>query len=294
MSCEILHAAGIISEGQDCSSRHGDNKRQKHPPSSCLCSFAAAAVVVASAAAAVGQTRPASPATTASRAEADLEELAAKIASGEIASVITSAPKCTDDGLDGAPLVITTPARIDGVDVILETVIPPRGPPYNSAQIPGEQKPLQINLGRLWLPLSEHAEQILGELLKKCSPAPKRDANSKSSTDAIAMWDSDHDGTLDQSEINKAAAVEFAKLDVDHDGTLDAKELVQRVTQAEFHAADKDRDATLDQSEYQSIVTERFHAANPDNDATIEAKELQTPAGHHLIELLQASAGGSR
>jgi Ca2+-binding EF-hand superfamily protein len=106
-------------------------------------------------------------------------------------------------------------------------------------------------------------------------------------TDAIAAWDSDHDGTLDQAEINKAAAAEFAKLDVDHDGTLDAKELGQRVTQAQFLAADKDKDGTLDQSEYQSIVTERFHAANPDNDTTIEVAELQTPAGRRLIELLE-------
>src|SRR5215469_14591752 len=85
-------------------------------------------------------------------------------------------------------------------------------------------------------------------------------ARAESATDAIAMWDSDHDGTLAQAEINKAAAAGFAKLDVDHDGTLDGKELGPRVTQAEFLAADKDKDGTLDQSEYQSIVAERFHA----------------------------------
>ncbi len=263
-------------------SRRDDNKPQKHPVSSWSCTFAAAAVVVASAAGV--------PATATSRAEADVKELAAKIASGEIAGVVTSAPKCTDDGLRGAPLVITTPVRIDGVDLILETFVPTRGPPYNQVKISGEQKPLHVNLGSLWLPLSEHGEQVLADLLKKCTPAPKRDANrgnNPAATDAIGRWDSDHDGTLDQAEINKAAAVEFAKLDVDHDGTLDAKELDQRVTQAEFLAADKNRDGTLDQSEYQSIVTERFHAANPDNDTTIEAKELQTPAGHRLMELLE-------
>jgi Ca2+-binding EF-hand superfamily protein len=110
---------------------------------------------------------------------------------------------------------------------------------------------------------------------------------AESATDAIAAWDSDHDGTLDQAEINKAAAAEFDRLDVDHDGTLDMKELGHRVTRAEFRAADKDNDGTLDQSEYLSIVTKRFHAANRDNDTTIEAAELQTPAGHRLLELLE-------
>jgi hypothetical protein len=249
-----------------------------HTNPSRLCAFAAAAVVVASAAGVVESTGPASPVTTTSRAEADVEKLAAKIASGEIASAITSAPECTDDGLKGAPLVLTTPARIDGVDVILETIVPERGPPYNGVQIPGEQKPLHVNLGRLWLPLSKHGKQVLLDLLKKCA-APKRDANrgnnlagvsrAESATDATATWDSDHNGTLDQAEINKGAAAEFAKLDVDHDGNLDAKELAQRVTRAEFLAADKDRDGTLDQAEYQWIVTERFHAANPDNDTEL-------------------------
>jgi hypothetical protein len=262
-----------------------------------LCRFAAAAVVVASAAGFVGPTRPASSATTTSHAEADVQELAAKIARGEIAGVVTSAPKCKDDGLQGPPLIITTAVHIDGVDVILETFVPAHGRPYNGVIIAGEHEPLNVNLGRLWLPLSRHGEQVLADLSKKCSPAPKRDADrgnnpagvlrAESGTGAIAMWDSDHDGTLDQAEINKAAAAEFARLDVDDDGTLDAKELGQRVIQAEFLAADKDRDGTLDRSEYQSIVTGRFHAANPDNDTTIEAKELQTPAGHRLIELLE-------
>jgi EF hand len=112
-------------------------------------------------------------------------------------------------------------------------------------------------------------------------------ARAESATDAIATFDTDHDGTLDQAEIDKSAAAEFAKLDVDHDGTLDMKELGRRVTRAEFLAADKDKDGTLDQSEYLSIVTNRFHAANRDNDATIEAAELQTPAGHRLLELLE-------
>jgi hypothetical protein len=59
-------------------------------------------------------------------------------------------------------------------------------------------------------------------------------ARADSATDGIAMWDQDHDGTLDLAEINKAAAAEFDKLDVDHDGTLDMKELGQHVTSTMF------------------------------------------------------------
>ena len=106
-----------------------------------------------------------------------------------------------------------------------------------------------------------------------------------SSINIIGAWDSDHDGTLDLSEINKAAEAEFDKLDVDHDGTLDMKELGRRVTKAEFRAADKDKDGTLDKTEYISIVAERFHAANRDHDTTIEAKELHTAAGRRLEAL---------
>jgi len=112
-------------------------------------------------------------------------------------------------------------------------------------------------------------------------------ARADSAGDAVTTWDQDHDGTLDLAEINKAAAAEFDKLDVDHDGTLDMKELGQRVTSAEFIAADKDKDGTLDKAEYASIVALRFHAANPDNDATIDAKELRTAAGGRLTELLK-------
>jgi hypothetical protein len=112
-------------------------------------------------------------------------------------------------------------------------------------------------------------------------------ARAGSPTNAISMWDSDHDGTLDLNEINKGAEAEFDKLDTDRDGTLDMKELGHRVTRAEFLAADKDKDGTLDKTEYLSIVAERFHATNRDDDTTIEAKELHTSAGRRLEALLR-------
>jgi Ca2+-binding EF-hand superfamily protein len=112
------------------------------------------------------------------------------------------------------------------------------------------------------------------------------EARADSATHAIAAWDSDHDGTLDLNEVNKAADAEFDKLDVDHDGTLGMKELGRRVTKAEFGRADKDKDGTLDKAEYESIVAARFHAANRDKDDTLDAKELRAAPGRHLLELL--------
>ncbi len=105
--------------------------------------------------------------------------------------------------------------------------------------------------------------------------------------DFIKKWDVEHDGTLDLAEIDRAADAVFAELDTDHDGTLDLKELGNRMTKAEFQAADKDHDGTLDKAEYESIVAQRFHAANTDGDSTIEAKELTKAAGKRLLRLLQ-------
>jgi EF hand len=110
-------------------------------------------------------------------------------------------------------------------------------------------------------------------------------ARADSASDVIAMWDPDHDGTLDLAEINKAAAAEFDKLDLDHDGTLDMKELGQHVASAEFQAADQGRHAR--QGRICIDCSLRVHAANPDNDATIDAKELRTAASAPLMELLK-------
>ncbi|MGB9152277.1 MAG: calcium-binding protein [Alphaproteobacteria bacterium] len=123
-------------------------------------------------------------------------------------------------------------------------------------------------------------------LLVTVALAPQ--ARAEDMTDEyLAMWDTDHDGTLDLAEANKVAAAKFAKLDVDHDGSLTKKELGNLgVTTAEFDAADTDHEGTLDVAEYQSIVAERFHAADKDNDGTLTLKELITPVGRHLQRLL--------
>lgn len=106
------------------------------------------------------------------------------------------------------------------------------------------------------------------------------------SGDAVKMFDTDNDGTLDLAEVKKAATALFAKLDPDHDGTLDARELRGRLTAKELAAADPDHDGTLTLDEYLSVVEQRFKAADPDNDGTLDAKELKSRAGRALLRLL--------
>ena len=110
--------------------------------------------------------------------------------------------------------------------------------------------------------------------------APKR-------VDPVKMFDTDNDGTLDLTEVKKAASALFAKLDPDRDGTLDARELRGRLSAKELAAADPDRDGTLTLDEYLAVVEQRFNAANPDKDGTLDAKELGTPAGRALLKLMK-------
>jgi Ca2+-binding EF-hand superfamily protein len=105
--------------------------------------------------------------------------------------------------------------------------------------------------------------------------------------DAVKMFDTDNDGTLDLAEVKKAASSLFAKLDRDHDGTLDKRELAGRLSAGELAAADPDRDGTLTLDEYLAVVERRFNAANPDKDGTLDAKELSTSAGKALLRLLK-------
>jgi Ca2+-binding EF-hand superfamily protein len=105
--------------------------------------------------------------------------------------------------------------------------------------------------------------------------------------DAVKMFDTDADGTLDLGEVKKAAADLFAKLDADHDFTIDKRELAGRLSARELTAADPDHDGTLTLDEYLKVVEKRFNAANRDGDGTLDAKELRTPAGRALLRLLK-------
>jgi Ca2+-binding EF-hand superfamily protein len=107
------------------------------------------------------------------------------------------------------------------------------------------------------------------------------------SGNAVKMFDTDNDGTLDLIEVKKAASAMFAKLNPDRDGTLDARELRGRLSAKELAAANPDRDGTLSLDEYLSVVEQRFNAANPDKDGTLDARELNTRAGRALVRLLR-------
>lgn len=104
---------------------------------------------------------------------------------------------------------------------------------------------------------------------------------------AVKMFDTDHDGTVDLAEAKQAASALFARLDHDHDGTLDRRELRGRLNAREFAAADPDHDGTLTLDEYLAVVTERFNAADPDRDGTLDARELKSRAGKALVRLLR-------
>src|SRR6516165_5076139 len=89
--------------------------------------------------------------------------------------------------------------------------------------------------------------------------------------EALAAYDNDKDGTIDENEAKAAAGALFDKLDVDKDGTLDEKELGARLTKAQFREADPDNDKTLTKDEYLVFVVKAFRTANRDNDGTLDA-----------------------
>jgi Ca2+-binding EF-hand superfamily protein len=104
---------------------------------------------------------------------------------------------------------------------------------------------------------------------------------------AIAAYDTDKDGTIDENEVKTAAGTLFDRLDADHDGTLDEKELSGHMTRTQMREADPDNDKTLTKDEYVLFVTKAFRAANRDGDGTVDARELETPAGRALLMLIQ-------
>lgn len=105
--------------------------------------------------------------------------------------------------------------------------------------------------------------------------------------DAVRMFDTDNDATVDLDEARKAASALFDKLDGDHDGTIDRRELKGRLSAKEFAAADPDRDGTLTKDEYLAVVDQRFKAANLDNDGTLDSREFATGAGEALLRLMR-------
>jgi Ca2+-binding EF-hand superfamily protein len=104
-------------------------------------------------------------------------------------------------------------------------------------------------------------------------------------TNAIRLFDTDNDGTVDLEEAKRAASAVFDRLEKDKDGTLDVRE--GRLSAKELAAADPNNDGTLTKDEYLKVVEQRFNAANPDKDGTLDAREFRSKAGQSLLRLLK-------
>jgi Ca2+-binding EF-hand superfamily protein len=104
---------------------------------------------------------------------------------------------------------------------------------------------------------------------------------------AIKALDADNDGTLDLSEVTKAAQTVFDRLEKDQDATLDRKEVGSRLSGKEFTAADPDKDTTLTKEEYVALANKLFKQADVEGDGTLDAKELRSKAGRALLRLIQ-------
>ena len=106
----------------------------------------------------------------------------------------------------------------------------------------------------------------------------------------IKRFDTDNDGTVDLTEVKKAASELFDKLDRDHDGTLDKRELSMRLSIEQIKrlaAADSDHNGKLTKDEYLAVVEQRFRAADADHEGTLDAKEFHSSAGVALARLLK-------
>jgi Ca2+-binding EF-hand superfamily protein len=128
---------------------------------------------------------------------------------------------------------------------------------------------------------------ILPALLA-AAPVPPAHAQKASPTAVLTALDTDKDGTLDWSEVSKAATARFQAANPDNDGTLDAAEASKLGIGARLlHKFDTDKDGTLDQTEYLALVKDRFARADKDHDGTLDAAELSSRAGRSLLRLIQ-------
>ena len=105
-------------------------------------------------------------------------------------------------------------------------------------------------------------------------------------SDLLEDHDKDHSGSLDLAEVKKAAGAVFDKLDKDHGGTLDRKEIGDRLSDADFKAADPDKSGTLNRDEFVSVAEKLFKAADSGHDGALSKDDLKSPAGKALEKLL--------
>lgn len=114
-----------------------------------------------------------------------------------------------------------------------------------------------------------------------------------SGADAIKMFDTDSDGSIDLVEAKAAAAALFDTLDADHDGTVTNAELAGRATMLrqllpspspyKMFAAE----GAMKKDDYLSLTETRFKLADPDNNGKLDANELDSEAGQALLKLCQ-------
>lgn len=98
----------------------------------------------------------------------------------------------------------------------------------------------------------------------------------------------DNDKTLSLQELNYFAVKKFHELNTKGTKTLSRRELGDRISDADFAAANTDRrkDQTLSLSEFIKYVDLLFREANTKGTKTLSLAELSSPAGHKLIRLL--------
>jgi hypothetical protein len=117
-------------------------------------------------------------------------------------------------------------------------------------------------------------------------------ANAQSATDPTAFLNEvnkNNDKTLSLKEVDAYAAKKFRELNRNGTRTLSRQELGDRISDADFSAANTGhrKDQTLSKAEFMSYVDRLFKEANSRGAKTVSVEELSSPAGEKLITLLR-------
>lgn len=111
-----------------------------------------------------------------------------------------------------------------------------------------------------------------------------------SGADAVKMFDTDNDGTVDLAECQTAGAATFDRLDADKSTTLDQEELGDRALVALVEAPIKRMffQTRPSKKDYLAAIGKQLDLADyPDHDGKLDAKEFESPDGKRLLKLLQ-------
>lgn len=99
---------------------------------------------------------------------------------------------------------------------------------------------------------------------------------------------SNNDQTLSRKELDAYAAKKFTQLNTKGHETLSRAELGDRISDADFDAANTGhrKDQTLSRREFIAYVDRLFKEANAKGNRSLSLEELGAPAGQKLIQLL--------